>query len=110
MVRQRRGRLGHRLSWGRRAVGTILAAAGTALPESVGTLVAVVFDSGDDAHDMGVGRGDGGLLVLATLTYGVTGGVMLTRRRAPVPLGGAAAGSAAGDDIGDAVRLVRDQA
>jgi cation:H+ antiporter len=73
--------LGVRLKVGPVAVGTILAAAGTALPESVVTLVAVLFGSADHGDDIGVGAALGGPLVVGTLAYAVTGGMILLRRR-----------------------------
>lgn len=71
------------------AVGTILAAAGTALPESVVTLVAVTLGDGMQGKDVGVGAAMGGPLVLATIAYGVTG-LLLNRctARGPVPVPG----------------------
>ncbi|HUR14123.1 MAG TPA: sodium:calcium antiporter [Mycobacteriales bacterium] len=59
------------------AVGTVLAAVGTALPESVVTGVAVTVGG---EHDIGVGAALGGPLVLATVGYGVIGAVLLVRR------------------------------
>ncbi|MEV4259029.1 sodium:calcium antiporter, partial [Spirillospora sp. NPDC049652] len=59
--------LGHRLNVGRMAVGTILAAFGTALPESVVTLVAVTSGTGETGKDIGVGAAMGGPLALATV-------------------------------------------
>jgi cation:H+ antiporter len=73
--------LGQRMKVGPLAVGTILAAFGTALPESVVTFVAVVFGHGADQKDIGVGAAIGGPLALATVAYGVTGAMMLSRRR-----------------------------
>src|SRR4051794_20631831 len=73
--------LGVRLKVGPVAVGTILAAAGTALPESVVTLVAVLFGSPGTGAEVGVGAALGGPLVVATIAYGVTGGMLLWRRR-----------------------------
>ena len=73
--------LGQRLKVGPLAVGTILAAFGTALPESVVTFVAVVFGHGAAAKDIGVGAAMGGPLALSTVAYGVTGWMMLARRR-----------------------------
>src|SRR3954453_14966342 len=70
--------LGLRLRIGPLAVGTVLAAFGTALPESVVTFVAVVFGSGPDQKEIGVGAAMGGPLALATVAYGVTGFVLLT--------------------------------
>lgn len=55
------------------AVGTVLAAFGTALPESVVTLIAVVFGVNANQKDVGVGAALGGPLVLSTLAYAVVG-------------------------------------
>ncbi|GAA4827047.1 sodium:calcium antiporter [Saccharopolyspora rosea] len=73
--------LGRRLDVGGLAVGTVLAAFGTALPESVVTLVAVTTGGTAEARDIGVGAAMGGPLALATVAYGVTGAVLLARRR-----------------------------
>jgi cation:H+ antiporter len=81
--------LGVRMKVGRLAVGTILAAAGTALPESVVTLVAVLFGSPEHGNDIAVGAAMGGPLVVGTIAYGVTGGMLIWRRmhsRAPAPI------------------------
>jgi len=72
--------LGVRLKVGRLAVGTILAAAGTALPESVVTLVAVLFGSPQHGNDIAVGAAMGGPLVVGTIAYGVTGAMLIWRR------------------------------
>lgn len=61
------------------AVGTVLAAIGTALPETVVTLVAVLFGHGDTGKDLGVGAALGGPLVLSTLAYGVVGVLLMVR-------------------------------
>ncbi|MFX7756135.1 sodium:calcium antiporter, partial [Acinetobacter baumannii] len=63
------GWLGRRLSVGRTATATILAAFGTALPESVITFVAVAFGKSDAQRELGVGAALGGPLVLATIAY-----------------------------------------
>jgi cation:H+ antiporter len=73
--------LGRRLNIASMAVGTILAAFGTALPESVVTLVAVTTGPTAEIRNIGVGAAMGGPLVLATIAYGVTGAVVLLRRR-----------------------------
>jgi cation:H+ antiporter len=83
--------LGVRLQVGPVAVGTILAAVGTALPESVVTLVAVTFGGGKSGADIGVGAALGGPLVVGTLAYGVTGAMLLMRRRTRTRTGAAAA-------------------
>lgn len=72
--------LGVRLKVGRLAVGTVLAAVGTALPESVVTLVAVLFGSPEHGNDIAVGAAMGGPLVVGTIAYGVTGGMLIWRR------------------------------
>ncbi|HEX6754920.1 MAG TPA: sodium:calcium antiporter [Mycobacteriales bacterium] len=114
--------LGVRLRVGPLAVGTVLAAAGTALPESVVTLFAVLIGS-RDGDEIGVGAALGGPLVVGTLAYAVTGVVLLHRMRrlaAPVPqlAGPAPAGRAPAAegpepralDGTDTRRLARDQA
>ena len=75
--------LGRRLNVGSVAVGSILAAFGTALPESVVTLVAVVFGRTPEQRDLGVGAAMGGPLVLATVAYAVVGLTLLATRRSP---------------------------
>jgi cation:H+ antiporter len=115
--------LGHRLRVGPLAVGTILAAFGTALPESVVTFVAVVLGTGASQKNIGVGTAMGGPLVLATIAYGVTGWMMLARRRpervdkrAMVPVGAPAGDRPAPppsqtprDDLGNLGKLASDQ-
>ena len=72
--------LGRRLSVGRTATGTILAAFGTALPESVITFVAVAFGKSDAQRELGVGAALGGPLVLATIAYATVGIVLIASR------------------------------
>jgi len=73
--------LGAHLRVGAVAVGTILAAVGTALPESIVTLVAVTFGSHRQGADIGVGAAMGGPLVVGTIAYGITGATLLLRNR-----------------------------
>jgi len=73
--------LGVRLNMGTLAIGTVLAAIGTALPESVVTLVAVTMGNSPLSKDIGVGAAMGGPLVLATIAYGVTGWMLIRRKR-----------------------------
>jgi cation:H+ antiporter len=73
--------LGRRLGVGETATGTILAAFGTALPESAVTFVAVVFGRDSAQKDIGVGAALGGPLVLATVSYAVVGVFMVWNRR-----------------------------
>lgn len=55
------------------AVGTVLAAFGTALPECTVTLIAVIFGTNASQKDIGVGAALGGPLVLSTLAYAIVG-------------------------------------
>jgi len=73
--------LGAHLRVGAVAVGTILAAVGTALPESIVTLVAVTLGSHRQGADIGVGAAMGGPLVVGTIAYGITGAALLLRSR-----------------------------
>lgn len=73
--------LGHKLSVGEKATGSILAAFGTALPESVVTLVAVAFGGSVAAKQLGIGAALGGPLALATVAYATVGIVLLMARR-----------------------------
>ncbi|MCU1600281.1 MAG: sodium/calcium exchanger rane protein, partial [Frankiales bacterium] len=112
--------LGVRMKVGPVAVGTILAAVGTALPESVVTLVAVLF-GGSSGKDIGVGAALGGPLVVGTVAYAVVGGMLLLRERrartlAPASPAGGSGGSASGAaaderplDGADIAGLARDQ-
>ena len=65
--------LGRKIKISRNAVGTILAAFGTALPESVVTFVAVVFGQTAGQKDIGIGAALGGPLVLSTWAYAIVG-------------------------------------
>src|SRR5882672_5953182 len=69
--------LGRKLGVGETATGTILAAFGTALPESAVTFVAVALGRDPAQKDIGVGAALGGPLVLATISYAVVGFAML---------------------------------
>ena len=64
---------GKHMNLGATAVGSVLAAFGTALPESAVTFMAVVFGKTAQQKDIGVGAAMGGPLVLATIAYGVVG-------------------------------------
>jgi cation:H+ antiporter len=91
--------VGRKIGVSQNAVGTVLAAFGTALPESVVTFVAVVFGHDAAAKSIGVGAALGGPLVLATIAYPVVGLMLwITRpdaRRQPIDV--------------NAQRLARDQ-
>jgi len=93
---------GRHLNLGATAVGSVLAAFGTALPESAVTFMAVVFGKTAQQKDIGVGAAMGGPLVLATIAYGVVGlALWLKRRKKTAPANHAVAI--------DARRLGRDQ-
>ncbi|WP_419419233.1 sodium:calcium antiporter [Legionella sp. D16C41] len=64
---------GRRFNVTKNATGTILAAFGTALPESIVTFVAVVLGSNSTTKEIGIGTAIGGPLVLATIAYSVVG-------------------------------------
>jgi cation:H+ antiporter len=74
---------GRKLNLAQGAVGSVLAAVGTALPETMIPIIAIVFGSGGEAaDDVGVGAILGAPFMLATLAMFVTGvGVIAWRRR-----------------------------
>src|ERR1700730_8664253 len=73
--------VGARLNVSQTATGTILAAFGTALPESVVTFVAIAFGTTPAERDIGVGAAMGGPLVLSTLAYGIVGLTLMGSER-----------------------------
>src|SRR3712207_4472363 len=76
--------LGERLNLGAGAVGSILAAVGTALPETMIPIVAVIaslLTGSDAAGDIGVGAILGAPFLLATLAMFVVGVSVLTFQR-----------------------------
>jgi cation:H+ antiporter len=73
--------LGQKLRVSQTATGTILAAFGTALPESVVTLVAVAFGGTAAQKEIGIGAAIGGPLALSTVAYAVVGITLLATAR-----------------------------
>lgn len=73
--------LGKRLQIAETAVGTVFAAAGTALPETLVTLIAVAFGTSAASKDIGMGAIIGGPLMLATVAYAVVGITMIVAHR-----------------------------
>jgi len=73
--------VGRRFHLGATTTGTVLAAFGTALPESAVTFVAVVFGKDAAQKDIGIGSALGGPLVLATIAYPVVGLALLLERK-----------------------------
>lgn len=64
------------------AVGSVLAAVGTALPETIIPIIALLFSSGSEGHDIGIGAILGAPLMLSTLAMFVTGmAVLIFRKR-----------------------------
>ncbi len=74
---------GRKLNLAQGAVGSVLAAVGTALPETMIPIIAIIFGGGGEAtHDVGVGAILGAPFMLSTLAMFVTGiGVIAFRGR-----------------------------
>ncbi|HVA86663.1 MAG TPA: hypothetical protein VNF73_10160 [Candidatus Saccharimonadales bacterium] len=73
---------GHKLGLAEGAVGSVLAAVGTALPETMIPLIAIVFTGGAAASEVGVGAILGAPFMLSTLAMFVSGvAVLLVARR-----------------------------
>lgn len=65
--------LGKRLNLSEGAVGSVLAAVGTALPETMVPLIAIFFAQSRSAHDVAIGAILGAPFMLSTLAFGVVG-------------------------------------
>ncbi|MDR3723602.1 MAG: c-type cytochrome [Terracidiphilus sp.] len=91
---------GQRMKLGAMAVGALLAAFGTALPESTVTFMAVVFGRTEAERQLGVGAALGGPLVLSTIAYAIVGVALLTRAQRSEPLRIPPGGSAIRRDQG----------
>jgi cation:H+ antiporter len=75
---------GHKLELGEGAIGSVLAAVGTALPETMIPFIAIVFGGGIAGSEVGVGAILGAPFMLSTLAMFVTGvAVLLMWRRRP---------------------------
>ncbi len=72
---------GHLFGLAEGAVGSVLAAVGTALPETMIPLVAIVFGAGTHSDAVGIGAILGAPFMLATLAMFVTGLAVVTRVR-----------------------------
>ncbi|HYH93588.1 MAG TPA: hypothetical protein VD763_10545 [Candidatus Saccharimonadales bacterium] len=64
---------GHKLGLAEGAVGSVLAAVGTALPETMIPIIAILFATGENSEAVGVGAILGAPFMLATLAMFVTG-------------------------------------
>ncbi len=74
--------IGHRLDLGEGAVGSLLAAVGTAMPETLIAIVALI--EGTKSEDVAIGAIVGAPFLLATLAMGIVGlTAYLYRRRRP---------------------------
>lgn len=75
---------GHKLALAEGAVGSVLAAVGTALPETMIPLIAILAGGGEGASEVGIGAILGAPFMLATLAMLVTGvSVIIVGRRRP---------------------------
>lgn len=75
---------GRKLELAEGAVGSVLAAVGTALPETMIPIIAIGFGSGESSDEIGVGAILGAPFMLATLAMFVTGlAVLIQARRRP---------------------------
>ncbi len=73
---------GRKLELAEGAVGSVLAAVGTALPETLIPIIAILFATGESAHAVGVGAILGAPFMLSTLAMFVTGvAVLIAARR-----------------------------
>lgn len=70
--------LGRRFSLSQAVVGSILAAVGTALPETILPVVAIFFYGGESAKDIGVGAILGAPFMLSTLAFFLVGLTVIT--------------------------------
>ncbi len=72
---------GRKLELAEGAVGSVLAAVGTALPETMIPIIAILFATGEASHAVGVGAILGAPFMLATLAMFVTGVAVLVVAR-----------------------------
>lgn len=70
--------LGRRYDLGEGAVGSVLAAVGTAMPETLVPIIAIVFTSGATADQIGIGAILGAPFMLSSLTMLITGLAVVT--------------------------------
>jgi cation:H+ antiporter len=72
---------GHKLELAEGAIGSVLAAVGTALPETMIPFIAIVFGGGVAASEVGIGAILGAPFMLSTLAMFVTGAAVLIMRK-----------------------------
>jgi cation:H+ antiporter len=73
--------VGRKLDLAEGAVGSVLAAVGTALPETMIPIIAILFGTGEASHAVGIGAILGAPFMLATLAMFVTGAAVIGFRR-----------------------------
>ncbi|HYA32386.1 MAG TPA: sodium:calcium antiporter [Candidatus Bathyarchaeia archaeon] len=77
--------IGRKFNLSEGVVGSVLAAVGTALPETVIPLIAIFIVSGSAGEDVGIGAILGAPFMLGTLALFITGmAVLILRRRRPM--------------------------
>lgn len=64
---------GKKLNLGQGVIGSVFAAIGTALPETIIPIIAILFYKGEKAHEVGIGAIAGAPFMLGTLAFFVTG-------------------------------------
>src|SRR4029079_15619140 len=72
---------GHKLGLAEGAVGSVLAAVGTALPETMIPIIAILFSGQEHSNEIGVGAILGAPFMLATLAMFVTGLAVVVQAR-----------------------------
>jgi cation:H+ antiporter len=73
---------GHRLGLAEGAVGSVLAAVGTALPETMIPIIAILVVGSEDAHEIGIGAILGAPFLLSTAAFAVVGfGILFFAKR-----------------------------
>lgn len=76
--------LGKKLNLSEGAVGSILAAVGTALPETMIPVIAILFSAGEAGEEIGIGAILGAPFMLGTLAFFITGvAVIIYAKRRP---------------------------
>jgi cation:H+ antiporter len=61
-------------------IGSILAAVGTAMPETIIPVIAILFTKGESAHEIGIGAIAGAPFMLGTLAFFVTGTAVIVNK------------------------------
>lgn len=69
--------LGKALNLHQGIIGSIFAAVGTALPETIIPVIAIVFTKGSGAHEIGIGAIVGAPFMLSTLAFFITGSAVI---------------------------------